>query len=285
MRLRGGGTRAQLGDHVAGHITTIVRVRVARHVCHAATRVHEDHRRTRARTYLGAARIESERRDIVDDLGPRIQHGPGDLALHRVHRERHGRQAPAQVPDHRKHPTQFLRLINGRGALRSGALATDVQQISPILHQPLPLRHRRIHRKKLTPVAEAVGGNVDDPHDAGTIEREGARAEGPGHQAVAGGWRLAARSWWRPGAGAATSYQLPSQAGATSGPPRSGGFAGLSCGTVTGAVAEGGAPVGSLRGGSFSPRTRISMSSAVSVSRSSSAPAIAFSRSMLSTSV
>src|SRR4029077_20814274 len=133
----------------------------------------------------------------------------------------------------------------------------------------LRVRNRVLGRKKATPVAEAVGGNVDDSYDDRTSERHRGTAHPPLHE------------------GSLTAALTRGHAGATSGPPRIGGerrgsatgigFEGAGAALVTGDAGG--------RGGSFSPRMSTAMSSRVSVSRSSSAAATACSNSRFSVRV
>ena len=114
--------------------------------------------------------------------------------------------ACAKRPDDGQDSPLFFVRRDGGCALRSGRFTADIEQVGAFGDQLTRVLDRGVDRKKLTPVAEAVGGNVDDSKNHRPSEGHDAAAHPPGH-------------------GAATSGPAGDRphAGATSGPPRSGG--------------------------------------------------------------
>src|SRR4029079_13545365 len=100
----------------------------------------------------------------------------------------------------------------------------------------LRMLQRLGRRKEITPVAEAVGGDVQDSHHDGMIQNQVARPCPP-DPGRAGG-----------------RDALVNHAGATSGPPNSGGFAGFGWVTPDSFAGSAGADGGVERGESCSPR-------------------------------
>jgi hypothetical protein len=73
--LRASRRQLQLRAHLAGHVLTIARQLVARHLPHAPARVHQHQPRPVRRRDLPEGGVQPQGRDIVDDGGARRQRG------------------------------------------------------------------------------------------------------------------------------------------------------------------------------------------------------------------
>ena len=177
----------------------------------------------------------------------------------------HGAHSSA---DHRDNALQLLLARHGSRTLRASGLSPHVEHVRALGDQSFACAAAAA-AEKTTPVAEAVGGNVDDSHDEGTIQLQHAQSRAATSDRAHARVRRLRRSRRR-------DLRSTKQ-------PRPRGLRLHDDARRHGKPAS--TPVLRGRGGSGSPRTSIATSSAVSVSRSSSASAIRSSRSRLSISV
>src|ERR671931_464478 len=95
-----------------------------------------------------------------------------DAALYGVDGD--GRVGPfARQPlNHRYDSPQLFVRRDRHGTLRPGGLTSDVDDVRALVHHLARASERRIGRKETTPVAEAVGGDVEDSHYDRFVERD-----------------------------------------------------------------------------------------------------------------
>ncbi len=67
------------------------------------------------------------------------------------------------VRDYRQHAAKLL-VREHRLTVRPGAFAADIENVGSLVRQPQPLRDSRLRIEKLPGIREAVGRDVDDPH-------------------------------------------------------------------------------------------------------------------------
>ena len=242
-----------------------------RHVVDAAARVHEYHPRLGSRAHRGHRRDRAEGPRRRSRSARRRRAPLRRRRLHRVDRERHvGMDSRRARRAREARARSSSSLAHRRRALRPRRLAADVERCRRPRRPRRRVRSRRDGREELPAVAEAVGRNVEDPHDQGSVRLQRASREPP--------LRLRSRARAPNGGG---------HAGATSGPPSSPGRVGLRL--------HDDARLHWLRHRRrrarlprrqhVRPAPASPMSSRVSVSRSSSAAAIACSRSRFVVSV
>src|SRR5688572_19112991 len=264
--LHGQDLRSELGQYFSGHVR-IDRTLVGRHVRHPATRVHQHKARARSRRNYRHLRVESHRRYIIDYVSALFERCRRHAGLRRVDGNWYLGPPLAYRLYHWEHTSDLI-LRRHRSRAWSRRFPADVDDVRPLFdHHPCMIEGC-VERQKITPVAEAVGGKVQDSHDDGMIQQNLPRT-GPPEPERLGGGPIAKRP----------------HAGAGSGPPKSGGFAGFAAGTSVSFDGSAGAEGGVERGGSCSPRASFCTSSPVSVSRSSSAAATRWSRSRFSVRV
>ena len=142
--------------------------------------VHQNDARLAARQHTHGAGISSESADIVDDRRSRLSCGPHDHGAPGIDRDSDA--AARKLLDDRNDPPQ---LLLDRDRLRAGPrrLATHVNDIRARCMQRQSSRNRRGRRISITAIREAIGGDVDNRHDAGTIQREASKAERRGWKA------------------------------------------------------------------------------------------------------
>eukprot|EP01137_Pigoraptor_chileana_P023133 Opistho-2@88954 len=139
-------------------------VRIVGQVLHRpglAPHVHQAQARLRMGQHGRQGRLALQRLDVVDDVHAQVQRTAHDLGLAGVHRHRH---AQAQsLGQHRCDAPPFL--IDAE-AQRPGAarLATDIEDVGPLLHQRPAMRDGAARRAVLASVGEGVGRDVDDAH-------------------------------------------------------------------------------------------------------------------------
>ena len=140
-------------------------VGIARRQLHGlgiALGMHEDDRRAAPFRHLEAFGIEVKGGDVVDDGGAGPQGRRHHAGLAGVDRNR--RFAFGETTDHRQHAGKLVRLRDRR-RVRAGGLAADVEDIRPCRRQGLAMGDGIAGVGEITAVGEAVGGDVDDPHD------------------------------------------------------------------------------------------------------------------------
>src|SRR5690349_9899469 len=106
---------------------------------------------------------------------------------------------PDGLPDDREDPPElFVRADRRRAG--TGRLATDLDDVGPLREELLDASDRTAGDQKITPVAEAIGGNVDDADD-GHLRQE----PPPAHRRAAGApaWGGPPARWSRGPAGPA----------------------------------------------------------------------------------
>src|SRR5688500_18897216 len=262
------GARCQLANYGGDGIISVLGVVVAGHLRHVAPRVHQDDGAITQFDDSPHHRIKPESRYVVHHRRADSESGSSHLRLVRIYRNWKLRPSLPHRNNYRTHPLDLF-FRGNFGSAGPGGFPTDLDDVRAIGNQPSGMRHGVRGRKKITPVGEAVGGNVDDADYDRVIEndfiRAGAQPARLLHRAV-----LLARS---------------GHAGATSGPPNRGGFAGFGCAGDDSFTAAGGSGGGVDRGASVSPRASCCTSSPVRVSRSRRAAATVCSSARFSVSV
>ena len=169
---------AKLLEDLVDHIV-VARVRVRAHLAHASPGMHQDNASPMARANLAHAGVQTEGRYVVHDVRARLHGAACDVRLHRIDRNHRIGYGVGERRDDRNDPSELLCRIHRHGTLRAGRFAADVDDVGAFRAHPERPRDRRGWRKKLTPVAEAVGGHVHDAHDERAREGECAAPNSP----------------------------------------------------------------------------------------------------------
>ncbi len=130
-----------------------------------ALHVHEDGPRAGAGHDAGHGRVEAEGADVVDDVGPGVEGGPGHGGLGRVDGDE-GPALAAQAGDDRDDAGGLLGLGHGPGA-GAGALAPDVDDVGAFGDERQAVGDGPGGIGVPAAVRERIGGDVDDAHEPG----------------------------------------------------------------------------------------------------------------------
>jgi len=162
-----------LANHVRvgrlGRVPVGVRVQVRRNEA-----VHQDHPRSALRDKPQHRRVLFARRHVIDGVRSGVQRGPSDRGTRRVDADRDARQRPAGGPDrsHRRDDARDLLLRGHTRRARPRGLAAEVERIRAVAHR-LPRRlHGRGWRGDPARPVETVRREIQDRHDARSIERD-----------------------------------------------------------------------------------------------------------------
>ena len=140
--------------------------------------VHQAHAALRVRSHRRRSAWLPQGPNVVDDVGPQVQHRAHDLGLVGVYRDR---DTQGDRLTHQRHHTGQLLVQGYSGAARPGGLATDVQDIGPLLQQLLAMPQRSRRGAITPPVGERVGRHIDDTHDLGIGQINGEARGLPDH--------------------------------------------------------------------------------------------------------
>ena len=122
----------------------------------------------------------AERRDVVEEVGAGIEGGPGHRRVAGVDRDRQREALGAQRGDDRHDAGDLLRRP-APGRRRAGSTRRRCRGCRR-RPRPSPGRAPSARRGREVPpaVGEAVGGDVEHPHDPRPVERRGRRSAGAG---------------------------------------------------------------------------------------------------------
>ena len=158
--------RADIDHHIVIVRVVLHRPRIALHMHHADIDLGVAHDRDHAR-------IERQRRDVIDHRGPGSNRRLSDCTLFGVDRDLPRRASP-DATHHVDHSTQLL-LLRDRLCTWASRFATNINELGTLLRQQQPLRNRCLTIIKASAIRERVGRHIDDTHQsrAGhtTIER------------------------------------------------------------------------------------------------------------------
>ncbi len=107
--------------------------------------------------------------DIIDNVGPGVQGGPGRGGVARVDADRHLYALGPQRADHRQDPGLLLLRGHGRST-GSRAFSADVEDVCAIGDQLQAMLKRGLNRIMAAAVRKAVGRYIDDAHDQGQCQ-------------------------------------------------------------------------------------------------------------------
>ncbi len=136
--------------------------------------MHQDHRQAGLGGDAHRIGVVRERGDVVEDVGA----GGGGLAHHlglaRVDGDQHIGARPQALDDW----DDARELLLGGDVVGAGAgrFAADVENVGALLGELQSVRDGGLRRRVQAAVGEAVGRNVDDAHDARTVERQTGKA-------------------------------------------------------------------------------------------------------------
>ena len=141
--------------------------RIALHRPRLAAHMHQHDRCSVAGDDSEALRIVRQRRDVVDDAGT-----GGERRLHRgavPGIDRDDRARSCEGAHDRLDTPDFLagQQSGGSGA---GRLAADIENVGTCFEKCTTVRGGSFGLEPLTPIREAVGSYVDDPHDDRPVE-------------------------------------------------------------------------------------------------------------------
>ena len=134
--------------------------------------MHQHYTCVRRRANLAHARVEAEARNVVHDPRPCFQRTLCHIGLYRVDRQDDVRQRRGDCFELGDDAPPFFGAADRHCALWTCRFSPDVDDVGALVVHPPRARHSGFHGKELTPVAEAVGGHVQDSHDKWVIERE-----------------------------------------------------------------------------------------------------------------
>lgn len=162
-----------------GHDVAVDRL-LGLHGLGLAPHVHQAHTTGRVRGHhLQGARL-AERRDVVDDVHAQVERRAHHAGLVGVDGQRHAE--PGGVAQHRQHAGQFV-LERDRVRTRAAGFPADVEDVGPLLDQPLAMAQRGGRGGMLPAVGERVRGDVDDAHHPGSAQVDAKTSGLPEHRA------------------------------------------------------------------------------------------------------
>ena len=153
---------ANLGQRVA-----VLRGRL--HGLRRALAVHQDKGQVKVIPELGDRRdhlrVSQPAADVIDDSSARFDRAACHLGLGGVHRDGDRALRRESLDDGENAPQLLIR--GDGGGPGSGGLAAYVQHIRALIDEVEAVLGRPLRSEELTAVREAIGGDVDDPHDGG----------------------------------------------------------------------------------------------------------------------
>ncbi|GBD07769.1 hypothetical protein HRbin21_01603 [bacterium HR21] len=141
-------------------------MRIELHGARCPLHVHEDHRYTVGSCYLAHPRIESQRTDVVEHRRSSSQCCGSNFGFRRVNRDGDRPVVPANPLDDGNDTPELLLHWNRLGS-RTATLASDIENISPLLDELQGMLDccRRIGVESA--VGEGIRRHIDDAHNPG----------------------------------------------------------------------------------------------------------------------